>query len=104
MCARLTPPCHTACMDVIRAALGLEVAEDLSSAVCWIGLKRHTFAPLICTQSCRLIGAMCAACGSAKQCADGCGVCAGVLIALNRFLQETHGSKMAFLDGSPPER
>ncbi|KAK9819380.1 hypothetical protein WJX81_003694 [Elliptochloris bilobata] len=27
-----------------------------------------------------------------------------VLIALNRFLQETHGSKMAFLDGSPPER
>ena len=30
--------------------------------------------------------------------------CAGILIALNRFLQETHGSKMAFLDGSPPER
>ena len=29
---------------------------------------------------------------------------AGILIALNRFLQETHGSKMAFLDGSPPER
>ncbi|CAL5220389.1 g2395 [Coccomyxa viridis] len=27
-----------------------------------------------------------------------------ILIALNRFLQETHGSKMAFLDGSPPER
>jgi 15-cis-phytoene desaturase len=27
-----------------------------------------------------------------------------VLIALNRFLQETHGSKMAFLDGAPPER
>lgn len=27
-----------------------------------------------------------------------------VLIALNRFLQESHGSKMAFLDGSPPER
>jgi 15-cis-phytoene desaturase len=27
-----------------------------------------------------------------------------VLIALNRFLQETHGSKMAFLDGNPPER
>lgn len=27
-----------------------------------------------------------------------------VLIALNRFLQEKHGSKMAFLDGSPPER
>ena len=31
-------------------------------------------------------------------------VLAGILIALNRFLQETHGSKMAFLDGSPPER
>jgi len=27
-----------------------------------------------------------------------------ILIALNRFLQETHGSKMAFLDGMPPER
>jgi 15-cis-phytoene desaturase len=27
-----------------------------------------------------------------------------VLIALNRFLQEKHGSKMAFLDGLPPER
>jgi len=27
-----------------------------------------------------------------------------ILIALNRFLQETHGSKMAFLDGNPPER
>lgn len=27
-----------------------------------------------------------------------------VLTALNRFLQERHGSKMAFLDGSPPER
>jgi 15-cis-phytoene desaturase len=27
-----------------------------------------------------------------------------VLIALNRFLQETHGSKMGFLDGAPPER
>ncbi|BDA45733.1 15-cis-phytoene desaturase, chloroplastic/chromoplastic [Coccomyxa sp. Obi] len=27
-----------------------------------------------------------------------------ILIALNRFLQETHGSKMAFLDGAPPER
>ncbi|XP_068659220.1 15-cis-phytoene desaturase, chloroplastic/chromoplastic isoform X2 [Aristolochia californica] len=27
-----------------------------------------------------------------------------VLIALNRFLQEKHGSKMAFLDGNPPER
>lgn len=27
-----------------------------------------------------------------------------VLIALNRFLQETHGSKVAFLDGSPTER
>ncbi|EFJ10018.1 hypothetical protein SELMODRAFT_269459 [Selaginella moellendorffii] len=27
-----------------------------------------------------------------------------VLIALNRFLQESHGSKMAFLDGNPPER
>ncbi|KAJ0043181.1 hypothetical protein Pint_17765 [Pistacia integerrima] len=27
-----------------------------------------------------------------------------VLIALNRFLQEKHGSKLAFLDGSPPER
>jgi 15-cis-phytoene desaturase len=27
-----------------------------------------------------------------------------VLIALNRFLQEKHGSKMAFLDGMPPER
>eukprot|EP00210_Caulerpa_lentillifera_P002462 g2360.t1 len=26
------------------------------------------------------------------------------LTALNRFLQETDGSKMAFLDGSPPER
>nr|BAB82462.1 phytoene desaturase [Gentiana lutea] len=26
------------------------------------------------------------------------------LIALNRFLQEKHGSKMAFLDGNPPER
>ena len=26
------------------------------------------------------------------------------LTALNRFLQETHGSKMAFLDGAPPER
>lgn len=25
-----------------------------------------------------------------------------VLIALNRFLQERHGSKMAFLDGAPP--
>lgn len=25
-----------------------------------------------------------------------------VLIALNRFLQEQHGSKMAFLDGKPP--
>jgi len=27
-----------------------------------------------------------------------------VLTALNRFLQETNGSKMAFLDGAPPER
>ncbi|MEC4891927.1 MAG: 15-cis-phytoene desaturase [Oscillatoria sp. PMC 1051.18] len=27
-----------------------------------------------------------------------------LLTALNRFLQETHGSKMAFLDGSPTER
>lgn len=27
-----------------------------------------------------------------------------VLTALNRFLQERHGSKMAFLDGLPPER
>jgi 15-cis-phytoene desaturase len=27
-----------------------------------------------------------------------------VLTALNRFLQEKHGSKMAFLDGSPTER
>ncbi|KAL8466463.1 hypothetical protein ACS0TY_035518 [Phlomoides rotata] len=27
-----------------------------------------------------------------------------ILIALNRFLQEEHGSKMAFLDGNPPER
>nr|AHN09734.1 phytoene desaturase [Dunaliella parva]ARH02608.1 phytoene desaturase [Dunaliella parva] len=27
-----------------------------------------------------------------------------VLTALNRFLQERHGSKMAFLDGNPPER
>ncbi|NET56756.1 MAG: 15-cis-phytoene desaturase [Symploca sp. SIO2E6] len=27
-----------------------------------------------------------------------------VLTALNRFLQEKNGSKMAFLDGSPPER
>ena len=27
-----------------------------------------------------------------------------VLIALNRFLQETDGSKIAFLDGSPTER
>ena len=27
-----------------------------------------------------------------------------VLIALNRFLQEKNGSKMAFLDGAPPER
>lgn len=27
-----------------------------------------------------------------------------VLTALNRFLQERHGSKMAFLDGSPTER
>lgn len=27
-----------------------------------------------------------------------------VLTALNRFLQERHGSKMAFLDGAPPER
>lgn len=27
-----------------------------------------------------------------------------VLIALNRFLQERHGSKMAFLDGAAPER
>lgn len=31
-----------------------------------------------------------------------CNVC--VLIALNRFLQETNGSKIAFLDGSPTER
>ena len=28
----------------------------------------------------------------------------GILIARNRFLQEKHGSKMAFLDGMPPER
>ncbi|GAB4841896.1 hypothetical protein Ancab_011852 [Ancistrocladus abbreviatus] len=27
-----------------------------------------------------------------------------ILIALNRFLKEKHGSKMAFLDGNPPER
>nr|ABR20877.1 chloroplast phytoene desaturase [Chromochloris zofingiensis]ABR20878.1 chloroplast phytoene desaturase [Chromochloris zofingiensis] len=27
-----------------------------------------------------------------------------VLTALNRFLREKHGSKMAFLDGAPPER
>ncbi|XWS13310.1 hypothetical protein CRYUN_Cryun36dG0026500 [Craigia yunnanensis] len=27
-----------------------------------------------------------------------------ILIALNRFLQEKNGSKMAFLDGNPPER
>ena len=27
-----------------------------------------------------------------------------VLVALNRFLQEKNGSKMAFLDGAPPER
>nr|AFH53811.1 phytoene desaturase [Narcissus tazetta subsp. chinensis] len=27
-----------------------------------------------------------------------------ILIALNRFLQDKHGSKMAFLDGNPPER
>lgn len=27
-----------------------------------------------------------------------------ILVALNRFLQETNGSKMAFLDGAPPER
>nr|ACT34016.1 phytoene desaturase [Elaeagnus umbellata] len=27
-----------------------------------------------------------------------------ILIALNQFLQEKHGSKMAFLDGNPPER
>ncbi|KAK4781534.1 hypothetical protein SAY86_015636 [Trapa natans] len=27
-----------------------------------------------------------------------------ILIALNRFLQEKHGSKIAFLDGNPPER
>eukprot|EP01026_Neomeris_dumetosa_P084376 TRINITY_DN9894_c0_g1_i3.p1 TRINITY_DN9894_c0_g1~~TRINITY_DN9894_c0_g1_i3.p1 ORF type:complete len:568 (-),score=88.24 TRINITY_DN9894_c0_g1_i3:246-1949(-) len=27
-----------------------------------------------------------------------------ILTALNRFLQEKHGSKMAFLDGNPPER
>nr|ACE79168.1 phytoene desaturase [Citrus maxima] len=27
-----------------------------------------------------------------------------ILIALNRFLQEKQGSKMAFLDGNPPER
>ena len=26
------------------------------------------------------------------------------LTALNRFLQEKNGSKMAFLDGAPPER
>lgn len=51
-----------------------------------------------------LMGAVCAPCGSAKQSADGRDARAGVLIALNRFLQETHGSKMAFLDGSPPER
>lgn len=50
------------------------------------------------------MGAVCAPCGSAKQSADGRDARAGVLIALNRFLQETHGSKMAFLDGSPPER
>ena len=50
------------------------------------------------------MSAMCAPHSSAKECADGCNVRAGVLIALNRFLQETHGSKMAFLDGSPPER
>ena len=50
------------------------------------------------------MGAMCAPYGPAKERADGRDVRAGVLIALNRFLQETHGSKMAFLDGSPPER
>mmetsp|Transcript_1010 Transcript_1010/g.2152 ORF Transcript_1010/g.2152 Transcript_1010/m.2152 type:complete len:405 (-) Transcript_1010:447-1661(-) len=27
-----------------------------------------------------------------------------ILVALNRFLQEKNGSKMAFLDGAPPER
>lgn len=27
-----------------------------------------------------------------------------ILIALNRFLREKHGSKIAFLDGNPPER
>ena len=27
-----------------------------------------------------------------------------LLTALNRFLQEKNGSKMAFLDGAPPER
>ena len=27
-----------------------------------------------------------------------------VLVAINRFLRETHGSKVAFLDGLPPER
>ncbi|CAN4089236.1 unnamed protein product [Withania somnifera] len=27
-----------------------------------------------------------------------------ILIALNRFLREKHGSKMAFLDGNPPDR
>jgi len=27
-----------------------------------------------------------------------------ILTALNRFLRETYGSKMAFLDGNPPER
>ncbi|KAG0471495.1 hypothetical protein HPP92_016041 [Vanilla planifolia] len=27
-----------------------------------------------------------------------------ILIALNRFLQEKHGSKIAFLDGNPPQR
>ncbi len=27
-----------------------------------------------------------------------------ILTAMNRFLQETNGSKMAFLDGAPPER
>ena len=27
-----------------------------------------------------------------------------VLIALNRFLQERHGSKMAFLDGEAPRQ
>ncbi len=30
--------------------------------------------------------------------------CTVVLTALNRFLQESDGSKMAFLDGNPPER